>query len=100
MRFVLDRHGFEVTTASRGDLLEQLDRRRADAVILDAPESLLEAGQAAAAAKARHPEVEIVVVSERDSGNGETSFAVYDKWDGMDDVVETVSRAVAASHAA
>jgi uncharacterized protein len=102
MRFVLDRHGFEVTMSSRGDLLELLDRRRADAVILDAPESLLAAGQAAAAAKALHPDVEIVVVSERGSGDGkgETSFAVYDKWDGMDDVVETVSRAVAASHAA
>jgi uncharacterized protein len=92
MRFVLDRHGFEVTTSSRGDLLELLDRRQADAVILDAPGSLLAAGKAAAAAKALHPDVEIVVVSEG-AHESPTTFAVYDKWDGMDDVVETVSRA-------
>jgi CheY-like chemotaxis protein len=92
MRFVLDRHGFEVTTSSRGDLLELLDHRQADAVILDAPGSLLAAGKAAAAAKALHPDVEIVVVSE-DANDSAMTFAVYDKWDGMDDVVETVSRA-------
>jgi hypothetical protein len=61
-------------------------------VILDAPGSLLAAGKAAAAAKALHPDVEIVVVSE-DANDSAMTFAVYDKWDGMDDVVETVSRA-------
>ena len=99
MRFVLDRHGFVVVTASRDDLLELLDRESADVVVLEASDSLVAAGQAAAAAKARHPEIEVVVVSEGGARGEQTSFRVYDKWDGMNDVVETVSRAVGASAA-
>jgi uncharacterized membrane protein (UPF0127 family) len=94
MRFVLDRHGFEVVTASRDDLLELLERERADVVVLEASGSLVAAGKAAAAAKALHPEVEVVVVSEGGARGEQTTFRVYDKWDGMNDVVETVSRAV------
>jgi uncharacterized membrane protein (UPF0127 family) len=96
MRFVLDRHGFEVVTSSRDDLLELLERERADVVVLEASESLVSAGKAAAAAKALHPDVEIVVVSEGGARGEHTTFRVYDKWDGMNDVVETVSRAVGA----
>lgn len=96
MRFVLDRHGFEVVTSSRDDLLELLERERADVVVLEAPGSLLAAGKAAAAAKALHPEVEIIVVSEGGARDEPTTFRVYDKWDGMNDVVESVSRAVGA----
>ena len=99
MRFVLDRHGFVVVTASRDDLLELLDRESADVVVLEASDSLVAAGQTAAAAKARHPEIEVVVVSEGGARGEQTSFRVYDKWDGMNDVVETVSRAVGASAA-
>jgi CheY-like chemotaxis protein len=99
MRFVLDRHGFEVTTTTRDDVVDILEREGADAVILDAPGSLLSAGRAAAAAKALFPDVEIVVVSEGGGRDEGSAFAVYDKWDGMDDVVETVSRAVGATHA-
>jgi uncharacterized protein len=94
MRFVLDRHGFEVVTAARDDLMELLEREKADVVVLEASGSLVAAGQAAAAAKALHPEVEIVVVSEGGARGEQTTFRVYDKWDGMNDVVETVSRAV------
>jgi uncharacterized membrane protein (UPF0127 family) len=94
MRFVLDRHGFDVVTAGRDDLLDLLERERADVVVLEASGSLVAAGKAAAAAKALHPEVEIVVVSEGGARGEQTTFRVYDKWDGMDDVVETVSRAV------
>jgi uncharacterized membrane protein (UPF0127 family) len=96
MRFVLDRHGFEVSTTTRDDVVEILEREGADAVILDAPGSLLSAGRAAAAAKALFPDVEIVVVSEGAGGGDGSTFTVYDKWDGMDDVVATVSRAVGA----
>jgi uncharacterized protein len=94
MRFVLDRHGFDVVTAGRDDLLDLLERERADVVVLEASGSLIAAGKAAAAAKALHPELEIVVVSEGGARGEQTTFRVYDKWDGMDDVVETVSRAV------
>jgi uncharacterized membrane protein (UPF0127 family) len=94
MRFVLDRHGFEVVTASRDDLLELLERERANVVVLEASGSLVAAGQAAAAAKALHPEIEVVVVSEGGARGEQTTFRVFDKWDGMNDVVETVSRAV------
>ncbi len=94
MRFVLDRHGFEVVTASHDDLLELLERQRADVVVLEATGSLVAAGKAAASAKALHPGVEVVVVSEGGARDEQNTFPVYDKWDGMNDVVETVSRAV------
>jgi uncharacterized protein len=94
MRFVLERHGFDVVTAARDDLLELLERETADVVVLEASGSLVAAGKAAAAAKALHPEVEIVVVSEGGARGEQTTFRVYDKWDGMNDVVESVTRAV------
>jgi uncharacterized membrane protein (UPF0127 family)/CheY-like chemotaxis protein len=97
MRFVLDRHGFEVATSNRSDLLEVIEHERAAVVVLDAPESLVATGRATAAAKARYPDVAVVVVAEGGSRGEQTTFSVYDKWDGMDEVVESVTRAVGAT---
>ena len=99
MRFVLGRHGLEVASSTRPDLLEVIEHERADVVVLDAPASLVEAGRAAAAAQARFPEVAVVIVAEGGARGEQTTLAVHDKWDGTEDVVDSVTRALGAASA-
>ena len=100
MRFLLDRHGITADTSSGADLVAVIEQKRADVVVLDASESLLVAARAVAAAKALHPRVEIVVVSEGGRAEDGTDFTVHDKWEGMDQVVERVAEALGIPSAA
>jgi uncharacterized membrane protein (UPF0127 family) len=99
MRFLLDRHGIEADTSNSADLVAVIEQKGADVVILDASDSLVVAARAVAAAKALHPRVEIVVVAENGARDGGADFAVHDKWDGMDGVVERVSASLGLSSA-
>jgi len=94
VRFVLERHGIEAEVATGHDLVAVIEQKDAEVVVLDASESLLEAGRAVAAAKALHPKVEIVVVAENAGTTARPDFVVYDKWEGMDGVVEHVASAL------
>jgi uncharacterized protein len=94
VRFVLDRHGIEAEVATGQDLVEVIEQRDANVVVLDASESLLEAGRAVAAAKALHPRVEIIVVAENTAKTARPDFVVYDKWEETDGVVEQIASAL------
>ncbi len=73
MRFLLDRHGIKADASGSADLVAVIEQKRADVVILDASGSLLAAAREAAAAKALHPRVEIVVVAENGTAEGSTT---------------------------
>ena len=99
MRFLLERHGIDAEPASGHDLVAVIEQKRAEVVILDASESTLEAARAVAAAKALHPRVEILVVAEHGEG-GIPDLPVYDKWEGMDAVVDRVAELLGIPSAA
>ena len=100
MHFLLTRRGVEATTSTRDSLLDVIERDRADVVVLDAPDSLLAAARAHADAKALYPDVVVLVVMEGGRADGQTGLPVFDKWDGMNDVVDSVSAAIGAAGAA
>jgi len=99
VRILLERHGIDAEPASGHDLVATIEQKRAEVVVLDASESLLEAARAVAAAKVLHPRVEILLVAENGEG-GTTDLPVYDKWDGMDAVVEHVTTTLGIPSAA
>jgi uncharacterized membrane protein (UPF0127 family)/CheY-like chemotaxis protein len=100
MRFLLERHGVASEVASGHDLVAIIEQKDATLVVLDASESLVEAARAVAAARALHPRVEIVVVSDDLADDERHDFPVHDKWEGMDGVVERVSHALGVAPAA
>jgi uncharacterized protein len=100
MHFLLSRRGIEATTSTRDSVLDVIERDRADVVVLDAPDSLLAAARAHADAKALYPNVTVLVVMEGSRADAHADLTVYDKWDGMNEVVDSVSAAIAAASAA
>ena len=100
MHFLLSRRGIEATTSTRDSVLDVIERDRADVVVLDAPDSLLAAARAHADAKALYPDVTGLVVMEGSRAEAHGDLTIYDKWDGMNDVVDSVSAAIAAASAA
>ena len=93
--FMLARNGIESQIAPHAErVLDVLDRERVDAVVLDAPDSLVSAAKTRAAAQALHPDVRFFVVAENGGSNGATDLVVFDKWDGMDEIVEAVGAAL------
>ena len=99
--FMLARNGIESQIAPHAErVLEVLDRERVDAVVLDVPESLVSAAKTRAAAQALHPDVQFFVVAEAGKANGAADLPVFDKWDGMDEIVDAVGAAFETSASA
>jgi uncharacterized protein len=79
-------------------LTEALADSAPDAVLLDAGDAVGEGLRAANAARARRPEVPIVIAAESAAGRSPTAMRVYDKWDETDELVEAVAAALGRSH--
>jgi DNA-binding NtrC family response regulator len=93
--FLLGRRGFEVHTTKRPrELLELLDRRAADAVILDGTGSFTETARLAGAVEALHPETTVIVVAE-DAHAVEPlqNLQLFPKWSGFDALAQSIERA-------
>jgi DNA-binding NtrC family response regulator len=93
--FLLSRRGFEVLTTKRPrELLELLERRSADAVILDGTASFTEAARLAGAVEALDPRVTVIVVAEKPEalepiGN----LQLFPKWTSFDELAGNIERA-------
>ena len=82
------------TTKRPRELLEVLDRRAADAVILDGTGSFTEAARLASAVEALHPETIVIVVAE-DTHAVEPlhNLQLFPKWSGFDALAQNIERA-------
>ena len=80
--FLLERHGFVLASTRRpGDVLELVERHRANVVVLDASDSLEAAARAAAAVDALPAGVAVIVVADRVERVPASSLEVLPKWD-------------------
>ena len=81
VRFLLARHGFLVSAARRpGDALGEVERHRANVVVVDTTSSLASAARLVAAIEALYPSVGVIAVGE-DPSNRMSSFQVLPRWD-------------------
>jgi DNA-binding NtrC family response regulator len=86
--FLLARGGFDVESTPRPrDLVQVVERKPPDIVILDASESLADAALCVAAVEALHPHVTVLVVSDDGSAASTVNLHVYDKWKSFERLV-------------
>ena len=79
--FLLERHGFLVTTARRpADALGLIERHRANVVVVDTTSSVASAARLVAAIEALYPLVGALAVGE-DASDRMPSFRVLPRWD-------------------
>jgi DNA-binding NtrC family response regulator len=79
--FLLARRGFDVESTGRPrDVVEIVDRRPPDIVILDGSGSLAEAARSVAVLEALCPHVTVVVVSEETPPPPTANLRVFPKW--------------------
>jgi DNA-binding NtrC family response regulator len=92
--FLLSRRGFEVLTTKRPrDLLMLLERRSADAVILDGTASFTEAARLAGAVEALHPRITVIVVAEKpEAVEPIGNLQLLSKWTSFDELASTIER--------
>jgi DNA-binding NtrC family response regulator len=93
--FLLARRGFEVQATKRPrELLELLERRTADVVILDGTRSFTDAARLAGAVEALHPEITVIVVAD-DPEAVETlhNLQLFPKWTSFDELARSIERA-------
>jgi DNA-binding NtrC family response regulator len=87
--FLLARGGFEVESTPRPrDLLQVVERKPPDIVILDASEALADAALCVAAVEALYPHVTVLVVSDDDAAASTLNLQVYDKWKSFERLVK------------
>jgi uncharacterized membrane protein (UPF0127 family)/CheY-like chemotaxis protein len=92
-RFLLDGRGIDATTTVTAERLSEMldDELDVDLVILDAHDAIAPALTTANAARARRPEVPILIVGEtRASERSPAGVRIYDKWNDTDDVLTAV----------
>jgi hypothetical protein len=90
---MLSRRGYEVEESERvSELANDIERQRANVVVVDATNSLTIAAQAAAAINALASRVGVVTVSEYPDSTGLQSIDVVPKWKGHR-LVEAVEHA-------
>ena len=78
--FLLERHGFLVASTRRpGDALSQVERHRANVVVIDTSNSVAPAARLVAAIEALYPSVGVLAVGE-DPSDRMSSFQVLPKW--------------------
>jgi uncharacterized protein len=92
-RFLLEGRGLEVrgfTAPQR--LAEGIADVDADVIILDAHTELTDALRSAHAARARRPEVPILIAAEGDASARHPGVRVYDKWNETEELIDAVER--------
>jgi hypothetical protein len=91
--FLFTRHGFEVdSTNGPKELLDLLDRRALDVVILDGTESFVEAARLAGAIEGLHPNVTVIVLAEQRVPAPPSNVRVLPKWNSFDQLVLNIER--------
>ncbi len=93
--FLLARRGFQVSHAeSDAELMQLADKQSIDVVVLDASTSLSASLRTAAALSAVHPNLRILVATERQSASevGST-YKQIDKWRNLGALPDEVARA-------
>jgi len=96
-KFLLDGKGIETAAVVPVDRLSATlePDTEIDAVVLDAHDSIASSLAAANFARAKRPEVPIIVVAESDSVvRSPAGVRIYDKWDETDDFVAAVEEAL------
>ena len=93
--FLLARRGFEVQATKRPrELLELLERRTADAVILDGTRSFTDAARLAGAVEALHPEMTVIVVADDPQPVAPLhNLQLFPKWTSFDELASNIERA-------
>lgn len=92
--FLLGRKGFAIdTTRKLGQLVEVVDRRRANVVLLDGTGSLHAAARAADAIQASNPRVAVVLVADDADGTSVPESWPLPKWDSFTKIVSEIERA-------
>ena len=96
--FLLSRSGFDVDrTREPGDVLDLIERRGVDVVILDGTRSLGTAARLVAAVESVHPHVGVVLVAERRSIARPSGLRVLPKWGTFERLVDEVEGAYMAA---
>jgi hypothetical protein len=91
--FLFARHGFEVaSTNGSTELLDLLDERAPDAVILDGTESFGEAARLAGAIEGLHPNVTVIVLAEERVRAPLSNVRILPKWNSFDQLVLNIAR--------
>jgi DNA-binding NtrC family response regulator len=93
--FLLARRGFEVQATKRPrDVLELLERRTADVVILDGTRSFTDAARLAGAVEALHPEMSVIVVADDPQAVEPLhNLQLFPKWTSFDQLASSIERA-------
>jgi uncharacterized membrane protein (UPF0127 family) len=92
-RFLLEGRALEVrgfTAPQR--IAEGIADVEADVIILDAHTELADALRSAHAARARRPELPILIAAEGDAGARHSGVRVYDKWNETEELIDAVER--------
>ena len=91
LRFLLDRRRLAVRAARRQPELLTLVEEGVDVVVLDATYSLADTAQAIAELEALHPEIGVVVVSERRGRTG-SLLRLLPKWGPPQQLIDEIER--------
>ena len=93
--FILTRRGAGVTTVrSVADASKQVERDGADLVVLDAGDSLREAGEGIGGLAKKHPGLEVVVVADdAESLPQGLEFRLWPKWQRLETLLSLVDPA-------
>jgi DNA-binding NtrC family response regulator len=93
--FLLARRGFEVQATKRPrEVLELLERRTADVVILDGTRSFTDAARLAGAVEALHPEMSVIVVADNPQAVEPLhNLQLFPKWTSFDELASSIERA-------
>jgi DNA-binding NtrC family response regulator len=93
--FLLARRGFEIQATKRPrEVLELLERRTADVVILDGTRSFTDAARLAGAVEALHPEMSVIVVADDPQAVEPLhNLQLFPKWTSFDQLASSIERA-------
>ena len=104
--FLLERSGFAVTTTRKlNGLLELVESRRANVVVVDGSDAVTAATRVAARIKARRPGVGVVLVDEDSEVRGSGNSRLLPKWAPFETLASEIEHAcmkagIAATHGA
>jgi DNA-binding NtrC family response regulator len=91
--FLLARHGFDVDSTKRPrELLQLIEQRPPDVVILDGTEAFAEAARLAGAIEALYPNVTVIVLSEEAVAASSANLRIFPKWKSFDQLVLNIER--------
>jgi CheY-like chemotaxis protein len=92
--FLLSRRGYEVSQASIGIILEAVERKRADVVLLEPGESKAAAARTITALQLTTASPALLLITDGDDGRARwNGLAAVDKWTPIEDLVKAIETA-------